>query len=278
MSNIKATVFDMQRGSFVDGAGIRTTVFFKGCNLRCKWCHNPEGLSSERQLLFYEDKCTQCQKCKSVCENPDKCILCGKCALYCPNDAREICGCEYTPEEIFSEVIKDKSFFDESGGGATFSGGECMLNVDFLLEILKLCKKNGIHTAIDTAGNISWASFEKILTYTDTFLYDIKCLDEKKHIRGTGVSNKLILENLERLSKTDKDIVIRIPIIPDFNDNFDEMTEISRFLKRLNIRSVELLPYHDMAEHKYRALGMEFTKYPPLPKEKLDMLRAIFKE
>ena len=134
MSELRETVFDIQRGSFVDGPGIRTTVFFKGCNLSCKWCHNPEGISSKKQLLFHRDKCTHCQKCKSICKNSlEFCDLCGKCTLFCPSGAREICGKMYTPPELLKEIVKDKSFFDASGGGVTFSGGECMLNCDFLL-------------------------------------------------------------------------------------------------------------------------------------------------
>ena len=154
---MKAMIFDIQRNSFVDGPGIRTTVFFKGCNLKCKWCHNPESQSAKRQMMFYADKCTGCGKCKEVCPNGLKsCGFCGKCELYCPNDARKICGREYTVDEVFAEIVKDKSFYDNSGGGATFSGGECMLQPDFLCEILKKCKENGIHTAVDTAGNVPW--------------------------------------------------------------------------------------------------------------------------
>ena len=150
---MKATIFDIQRGSYVDGPGIRTTVFFKGCNLQCKWCHNPESQSKNKQILFYKEKCTGCGKCKSVCPYAlEKCDFCGKCALYCPNDAREICGKEYTVEEVLSEILKDKDYYNATGG-VTFSGGECMLQIDFLKAILKKCKENGIHTAVDTAGN-----------------------------------------------------------------------------------------------------------------------------
>ena len=153
----KAMIFDIQRNSFVDGPGIRTTVFFKGCNLRCKWCHNPESQSFEKQMLFYKDKCTGCGKCREVCPNHlQSCDFCGKCELYCPAEARKICGREYTSDEVLAEVIKDKAFYDNSGGGVTFSGGECMLQLDFLREILEKCKSAGIHTAVDTAGNVPW--------------------------------------------------------------------------------------------------------------------------
>ena len=199
---MKATIFDIQRGSFVDGDGIRTTVFFKGCNLKCKWCHNPEGISPKIEKLFYKDKCTSCKKCDEVCINKKKsCTLCGKCALYCPNDAIEICGKNYTENEILDIILKDKSYYDTSNGGVTFSGGECMLQIDFLTEILKLCKENGINTAVDTAGNVPYEYFEKILPYTDTFLYDVKCITEDLHKQFTGVSNGLILSNLKKLAQ-----------------------------------------------------------------------------
>ena len=215
---MKAIIFDIQRGSYVDGPGIRTTVFFKGCNLKCKWCHNPESQSCKKQMLFYKDKCSGCGKCKTVCQYSLKnCDFCGKCALFCPNEAREICGKEYTIEEVFAEIIKDKDFYLSSGGGVTFSGGECMLQIDFLREILQKCKENGIHTAVDTAGSVPWEYFERILPYTDLYLYDVKCISEELHKDGTGAANTLILKNLKKLSKTEKEIIVRAPVIPEFN-------------------------------------------------------------
>ena len=255
---MEATIFDIQRNSFVDGPGIRTTVFFKGCNLKCKWCHNPESQSSKRQMMFYKDKCTGCGKCLEVCPNNlEKCDFCGRCELFCPADARKICGRTYSVDEVFAEVIKDKLFYDNSNGGVTFSGGECMLQIDFLCEILKKCKENGIHTAVDTAGNVPWEYFEKIMPYTDMFLYDVKCISDDLHTDGTGVSNKHILENLRGLSdKFDGSIFIRIPLIGGFNDSEDEISKINSFLKNINCDKIELLPYHAMGEHKYTALDM----------------------
>ena len=251
----KAMIFDIQRNSFVDGPGIRTTVFFKGCNLRCRWCHNPESQSFYKQMMFYKDKCTGCGKCREVCPNHlQSCDFCGKCELYCPADARKVCGREYTPAEVFAEVIKDKAFYDNSGGGVTFSGGECMLQLDFLCEILEKCKSAGIHTAVDTAGNVPWESFEKILPFTDLFLYDIKAFGAELHRKGTGVSNELILENLKNLSGR-ADIIVRIPVIGGYNDNDEEIRQIADFLKQIKIIKAELLPYHAMGEHKYTALG-----------------------
>jgi len=249
----KAMIFDIISGSFVDGPGIRTTVFFKGCNLRCKWCHNPEGISPKQQLMIFKNKCLSCGKCTEVCENKP-CILCGRCAMVCPNDARKICGREYSVAEVFEKIIKDKAFYDASGGGVTCSGGECMLQTEFLMKFLKLCKSNGIHTAVDTAGNVPLEWFEKVLPYTDLFLYDIKCMDSDLHINGTGVDNALILKNYIYLIKHAK-VYVRVPVIGGFNDDLQEFTKIDDFLKQYPPSNVELLPYHAMGEHKYNALN-----------------------
>ena len=269
-------LFDIVRNSFVDGPGIRTTVFFKGCNLHCAWCHNPESQSIKPQMLFYADKCTGCGKCRTVCPTPDDCTLCGKCTFYCPADARKICGKEYTPEEVLEEVVKDKTFYENSGGGVTFSGGECMLQVEFLQELLKKCKEKGIHTAVDTAGHVPFASFEKILPYTDLFLYDIKVLDNRIHREYVGVGNELILENLKKLFQAGVKIWIRIPVIPGVNDSPEEMQKIKQFLGSCGTpEKIELLPYHAMGEHKYRALGKTAAVFKAPEGEMLKQLKAI---
>ena len=273
---MKAFIFDIERGSFVDGPGIRTTIFFKGCNLQCKWCHNPESQSKNKQILFYRDKCTGCGKCKSVCPYAfEKCDFCGKCALYCPQDARKICGKEYTVEEVLSEILKDKEYYGNSGG-VTFSGGECMLQIDFLKAILEKCKENGVHTAVDTAGNVSWEYFEKILPHTDLFLYDVKCFSEDLHKDGTGVSNRLILENLQKLSENKAEIIIRIPVIPEFNGNLCEMQKIANLLNGLKISKVELLPYHAMGEHKWFAIGKETEHFTVPNSTDVDDFKKLF--
>ena len=274
----KAIIFDIERSSYVDGPGIRTTVFFKGCNLRCAWCHNPESQSPSAQMMFYKNKCTGCGKCKEKCPyGLDECRLCGKCTLYCPHDAREICGKEYTVDEVLNEIIKDKALYGTSGGGVTFSGGECMLQIDFLEEILKKCKENGIHTAIDTAGHVQRESFERVIPYTDLFLYDVKCFDTQKHKQYTGVGNELILENLKRLMSAKKAIRIRIPIIPTVNDTEEEMKKIKEFLFKYGMpEKIELLPYHAMGEHKYAALSQKAHIFSAPKKENLEKLQAVF--
>ncbi len=271
----KGIIFDIIRNSFVDGPGIRTSVFFKGCNLKCAWCHNPESQTFHKQMMFYKDKCTGCGKCKEVCHyNLQKCDFCGKCEIFCPNDARKICGKEMTVEDVFTEIIKDKSFYENSGGGVTFSGGECMLQVDFLVEILKKCKENGIHTAVDTAGHIPFESFEKVLPYTDLFLYDIKSMDTKTHEKYVGVGNELILENLAKLLKTDANIWARIPIIPTVNDTIEQMQKIKTFFEENGKpQKIELLPYHKMGEHKYNALGLDCETFTPPSDEKMRNLK-----
>lgn len=272
----KAIIFDIQRGSFVDGPGIRTTVFFKGCNLRCAWCHNPESQSFKPQMLFYKDKCIGCGKCNEVCDN-ENCILCGKCELYCPADARKICGKEYNADDVWAEVEKDKAYYENSGGGVTFSGGECMLQIDFLSEILKKCKENGIHTAVDTAGSFDFTNFEKVLPFTDLFLYDIKCFDSEKHKRYVGADNELILKNLKKLFSADAKIWIRIPVIPDFNDSIEEMQKIKSFLAECGTpERVELLPYHAMGQNKYMAIGKKPKIFKIPSDDKIKTLSDIF--
>ena len=275
---MKATIFDIERNSYVDGPGIRTTVFFKGCNLRCAWCHNPESQSAKPQMMFYKNKCTGCGKCREKCpHNFESCDLCGKCTVYCPHDAREICGKEYTVDKVMREIVKDKAFYETSGGGVTFSGGECMLQIEFLTKILKACKENGIHTAVDTAGHVPYERFEQILPYTDLFLYDVKCFDSEKHRQYAGVENGLILENLKKLLATGTPVWVRIPIIPTFNDTVEELQKIKAFLSSCGIpEKVELLPYHAMGEHKYAAIGKKTQIFSVPGEEKMKHLKNIF--
>ena len=278
MSEQKAMIFDIERSSFVDGPGIRTTVFFKGCNLACAWCHNPESQKRTPQMLFYRDKCTGCGTCRQKCPHGlASCELCGTCARYCPSRAREICGREYTLDEVLCEVKKDRLFYESSGGGVTCSGGECMLQIEFLEEFLKGCKENGIHTAVDTAGHVPYASFERILPHTDLLLYDFKCFDSERHKYYTGVGNERILENLARLLRSGTPLWIRIPIIPGVNDSVEEMKKIKAFLDLHGApEKIELLPYHAMGEHKYAAMGKEVRTFSAPSEETVARLKEVF--
>ena len=272
-----ANIFDIQRSSFVDGPGIRTTVFFKGCNLRCAWCHNPESQSAATQLLVYGDKCVGCGKCLEKCPHDLKaCELCGKCELYCPAEARRVCGKAYTVEELLSEILADKLFYETSGGGVTFSGGECMLQLDALCEILQKCRESGIQTAVDTAGHVPFSHFERILPFTDLFLYDVKSMDPQVHKAYTGVENTLILDNLARLLERGTRVWIRVPVVVGVNDTEKEMRALAAFFQEHGMpEKIELLPYHAMGESKARAIGREPQIFKAPEKEALDALRAL---
>ncbi len=265
---MNAIITDIKRFAVHDGDGIRTTVFFKGCPLKCVWCHNPETFSAEKQIAIYKHKCTGCGKCKEICPyNMEKCDFCGKCEDVCPNDARKIYGREMAIDEILDIIIADKNFYDTSGGGITLSGGECLLYPEFCAELLKKCKENGINTAVDTCGFVNHKAIDLVLPFTDVFLYDLKAFDEDIHIKCTGRSNKIILENLRYIDGCGKKIEIRIPYVPTFNDN--QIEKLSCFIKELkNVVKVKILPYHNYAASKYEALGLESTlPKVPLPTE-----------
>ena len=274
-----ARVIDIKRFAVHDGDGIRTTVFLKGCSLKCVWCHNPESISFNPELAYYENKCIGCGQCVSICkENAhyvdngkhiferEKCISCGKCADVCIGNALTFYGKEMTVNEVLEIVLEDKDFYEQSGGGVTISGGECLLQADFCKELLKPLKKHGINTAVDTCGYVPREFIDKVMPYTDTFLYDIKAIDEEVHEKCTGHTNKIILENLRYLDECGKKVEIRIPYVPDYNDN--QIEKISQFLSELkNIVKVRVLPYHNFARGKYEALGLKNTLPDTLPSD-----------
>ena len=221
-------ITNIQKFSIHDGDGIRTTVFFKGCPLKCEWCHNPETQRFEKEMEVDGEKCTGCGTCASVCPNgavrmtedhrpawdPKACTFCGKCENFCPAGVREIVGREYTVKELTKELMKDQMFYEESGGGVTFSGGEVMsMDMDFILAMAKELKRQDVTLTIDTCGYVPYERFEKILPYVNTFLYDVKVMDPELHKKYMGTDNKLILENLVRLSQDGARIYIRIPTI-----------------------------------------------------------------
>ncbi len=237
----------------MDGPGIRTAVFFKGCNLGCKWCHNPESKSPEPQLALFTEKCIGCGGCAEVCEHTDACILCGECAVSCPADARKLYGRRYSANELYEIICADSDYYRATGGGATLSGGECMLYPEFIALLAEKCAKSGISVAIDTAGNVPWSFFETVLPYASLFLYDIKAIDSDLHKEGTGADNGLILDNLEKLLETGKRIIIRTPVIPGYNDGY-ELEKIKKYCAERGLMH-EILSYHSIGEGKKAALN-----------------------
>lgn len=285
---MKAKIFEIKRFAVHDGDGIRTTVFFKGCPLKCVWCHNPEGIHFKPQLAFYQNKCVSCGECVKVCVQKahaftggihtferEKCIACGMCENVCPRSALTLFGKEVTVDELIPMLLEDVDFYQTSGGGVTLSGGECLMQADFCAELLKCLKKSDIHTAVDTCGFVPKESIEKVMPYTDVFLYDMKAFSEDVHIKCTGQSNRIILENLKYIDSCGKNIEIRIPFVPEYNKN--EMEKIAEFLGSLkNIIGVRILPYHNYAGSKYRALDMLNTLPVKLPDEdELQVARTV---
>ena len=246
-------IFNIQKFCTNDGPGIRTTVFFKGCPLSCLWCHNPESHAKEKQIMFYADKCTNCGRCKnSGVDNT---------TFVCFNGAKEICGNTVSSDYVVNEIMKDFLFYKNSGGGVTLSGGEPLFQFEFALDILKKCKENNIHTAIETCGYVSTDKISEIAEYTDLFLYDFKETNPQKHKNFTGADNNLILKNLFELDKLQKEIILRCPIILGFNDrkeHFDKICELTNSFEHISEINIE--PYHSFGESKYEALGKKRPK------------------
>jgi pyruvate formate lyase activating enzyme len=262
-------VFDIQRFALHDGPGIRTTIFFKGCGLRCWWCHNPESQQTRPELLLRPELCIRCGACLAECphgairRNGDGfatdralCERCGACVAACTADAREMVGREMTVEQVMDEVLRDTIFYDESGGGVTFSGGEPLLQGDFLLDLLRACKAHDLHTIVDTCGFASPETLDRVSPYVDLFLYDVKLMDDRRHREVTGVSNTLILDNLRRLAEHDQPVVLRVPIIPHINDDEDNLRQIGALVRCLpNVERVDILAYHTLGMDKYERLN-----------------------
>lgn len=271
MSNAEI-VSNIQRFSLDDGPGIRTTVFLKGCNLRCAWCHNPESLVPAPVLQYYPASCKGCGKCAQVCPqgahtlrdgahsfDRDLCEACGKCASACRTGALKLVGEPYSPEELFRELLKDRRYFASSGGGVTFSGGEPALRPEFIARVAELCGREGIRLALDTAGNVPFTNYERLLPYIDLFLYDVKCFDPARHERWTGVGNERILDNLRALDAAGAAYTVRVPVIPGFNADAGEQERIAEFLASLSSPGlIQLLPYHTYGVGKYEALDLAY--------------------
>ena len=276
MSQRSGTIFDVKRFAIHDGPGIRTTIFFKGCPLSCPWCHNPESQHERPELLFWAERCTGCGACVGVCpvgavslENgtavTDRslCTGCGACAEVCPTHAREIAGEAWSLDRLLETIERDLLFYDESGGGVTLSGGEPLAQPEFALSVLAACKDRRIHTAVDTCGFAEWDVLDAVASQTDLFLYDVKQLDDDRHRELTGVSNVLILENLERLGESGRRIWIRYPLIPGVNDAEDDIVALGKLVSRLrSVDAIHLLPFHRGGERKRVGLGLSMARIP----------------
>ena len=261
-------MFDIKKFSIHDGPGIRTTVFLKGCPLTCWWCHNPESQARGPEMMFRAQRCIRCGACLAVCAqgaiswdgdevctDGERCTLCRACVETCYAEAREIVGREMTVAQVMAEVERDVAFYDESNGGVTFSGGEPLLQPDFLLALLRACREKEIHTALDTCGFATWETLNRIREHVDLFLYDLKLMDDAKHREFTGASNALILKNLQALSQREHNIVLRVPIIPGINDDDDHVRQIGAFAAALpHLKRVDILPYHHGGAAKYDRL------------------------
>ncbi len=270
-------VFNIQKFSVHDGDGIRTTIFFKGCPLRCQWCHNPESQRYEKELILHRHKCTACGMCVKKCPeganeivdgalvfHRDKCTACGKCVDWCMAGVRELAGKEYTVDELVKAAKKDLPFYEQSGGGVTLSGGEVMSmpDMDFIEQLCRKLKREGIGVFIDTSGFAPYENFKRLLPYVDAFLYDIKSIDAQPHRENVGVDNTLILANLVRLSNDGAKIYLRLPIVDGKNGQAESVDKLAEFLRanRIEPHQINLLPYHDIGKGKYAALDRPYDE------------------
>ena len=287
--------FNVQRFSTEDGPGIRTTVFFKGCPLRCAWCHNPEGLSPRPELVWYDVRCIGARDCLSACPEDAleltgqgmlidraKCTACGDCAQACPAAALEVIGRPWTPEELFAEVDKDTVFYDTSGGGVTLSGGEPMAQADFVLALARLCHEAGIHLALDTCGVVTWEQYERALPLVDLVLYDLKIFDAERHRASTGADNTRILENARRIAASGKPMWIRTPVIPGHTADEANVAALGDFIAAdlPTVQRWDLLAYTNLGQPKYHRLDLPYglEGAPLLTRAEMEAVHAIARQ
>lgn len=285
-------LFNIQKFSTNDGPGIRTTVFFKGCPLHCYWCSNPESQSARPQLLWDAAKCVHCEHCMETCpakaisqqdgllSSTPACTGCGRCVQACPQKALTLEGKPYTVEEVLRVCLQDRDFYEESGGGVTLSGGEPLAQPDFAVELLQALKAHGLHTAIETTGFAPEETFARLLPFLDLYLFDCKQYDSEAHKGATGVSNDLIARNLKAAIDAGKQVIIRIPVIPGFNDALEDAAGFCAHLKSLGAKDVNLLPFHQFGEKKYEFLSKPYLLHDAkaLHESDLQDYQSIFLE
>lgn len=280
-------IINIQKFSIHDGDGIRTTVFFKGCPLSCAWCHNPESQCFASELLFSAEKCVGCGACVEACPQrcigtdfvPDRtqCTACGQCVPVCAAAAREVAGEPMSISDLVYEIMKDEPFYEESGGGVTLSGGEVLAqDMEIMIQLLRQLKRRGIHVAIDTCGYVPFDRFERVLPYTDLFLYDLKGYEELLHEQFTGKSNQLILDNLKKLAQSGAKIYARLPLIEGVNTGAEEIAGMLELLKEVRPAQVHLLPYHNIGNSKNDRLQRPYDSFTPPSEECLQNLQATF--
>ena len=286
------TTFNIQRFSTEDGPGIRTTVFFKGCLLRCAWCHNPEGLSPHPELVWYDIRCIGSRRCPSACPagalrltgegiqiERASCDACGACTKACPAGALEIIGRRWTAEQLLDEILKDSVFYETSGGGVTFSGGEPMQQSGFLLSLLRLCRREKLHTALDTCGAASWEHFERVLALVDLVLLDLKLYDSSQHRDSTGAQNGLILDNARRISALGLPIWIRTPIIPGYTADAGNIAALGQFIAQAlpTVERWDLLAYTNLGQPKYHRLDRPYAleSTPLMTRDAMENLHSV---
>ena len=287
----RALIFNIQKFSLHDGPGIRTTVFIKGCPLRCRWCANPESQSARMQLLYDRAKCLLCGRCEAGCPaqairltpdgvriDEDACAQCGQCAASCPGDALSVEGKPMTVNEVLRVCMQDQMFYEESGGGVTLSGGEPLVHPEFALALLTALRQKGVHTALETTGCVAPEVFERVTAQADLLLFDVKHPDAERHRWGTGVDNGTILANLRRAVAAGKAVLPRIPVIPGFNNSIDAARQFAALLNGVGAKRVQLLPFHQFGEKKYALLGRDYdmSNVKPLHEEDLTSFRQAF--
>lgn len=290
---MNGNITDIQRFSLNDGDGIRTTVFLKGCNMQCKWCHNPETIKFKNDILLYDSNCIHCMKCFEVCKqgahildrdkhivDNDKCIGCGKCVDVCYAEALKFSSESMSVEEVMFQIVQDKAYYERSGGGVTISGGEVFCQVDFVDKLIDVCKSEGINVAVETNLLHKFENIEHIIKKLDMVMFDIKLFDNEMHKKYTGVDNKIILENAKKLDKLDIPLIVRTPLIPNVTDTDENLIQIANFVSGLkNVKYYELLNFNPLGESKYRALNSpnEFLDARPLTQNKLDHICELLK-